>query len=183
MLSGLPFLRVARCSQPWALRRNPFGIRLLDDATCGEYSAPKERVPCRPSLAMPLRLDLSQCGLLPLSSVRLARRADIPVRSNVFRGNGQQIRAVSAFGRGCGQESPRAAKHMLFPRERVGVRGNETPDLERSSGKFQADPESGSDSGIPGLRTLTLLLSLHSATLWPVQLTLSAFCKAMRMSI
>jgi hypothetical protein len=35
--------RVARCSQPWALRRNPFGIRLLDDATCGECSAPRER--------------------------------------------------------------------------------------------------------------------------------------------
>src|ERR1035441_9024434 len=35
--------RVARCSQPWALRRNPFGIRLLDDATCGECSALTER--------------------------------------------------------------------------------------------------------------------------------------------
>src|ERR1039458_1820481 len=35
--------RVARCSQPWALRRNPFGIRLLDDATCGECSALRGR--------------------------------------------------------------------------------------------------------------------------------------------
>ena len=50
--------------------------------------------------------------VLPQLSVHLARRADIPVRSNVFRGNGQQIRAVFAFGRGCGQECPRAAKHM-----------------------------------------------------------------------
>src|ERR1035441_3295251 len=36
--------------------------------------------------------------------VRLARRADIPVRSNVFCGSRQQIRAKFAFGRGCGQE-------------------------------------------------------------------------------
>jgi len=34
-----PFPRVARGSQPWALRRNSFGIRLLDNASRGECSA------------------------------------------------------------------------------------------------------------------------------------------------
>jgi len=41
-LARVPFPRVARCSQPWALRRNPFGIRLLDDASCGECTALRE---------------------------------------------------------------------------------------------------------------------------------------------
>jgi hypothetical protein len=35
----------------WALRRNPFGIRLLDDATCGECSASGERVGVRGNAA------------------------------------------------------------------------------------------------------------------------------------
>ena len=38
----VPFPRVARCSQPWALSRNPVGIRLLE-SSCGECSALRER--------------------------------------------------------------------------------------------------------------------------------------------
>ena len=38
-----PFLRVARCSQPWALSRNPVGIRPPDSSSCGERSALGER--------------------------------------------------------------------------------------------------------------------------------------------
>jgi hypothetical protein len=48
--------------------------------------------------------------------VRLTRRAGILARSNVIRGNGQQIQAVFVFGRGCGQECPRAAKHIRTAR-------------------------------------------------------------------
>src|ERR1035441_6287391 len=55
------------------------------------------------------RNDLRDTTGLPFAKLT---RIDIPVRSNVFRGNGQQVRAVSAFGRGCGQECPRAAKHI-----------------------------------------------------------------------
>jgi hypothetical protein len=39
--------------------------------------------------------------------VRLARRADILVRSSVVRRAEQQIRALFVFGVGCGQECPR----------------------------------------------------------------------------
>src|ERR1017187_2367280 len=44
--------------------------------------------------------------------IRLARRADIPVRSNVFCGSRQQIRAMFASGGGWGQECSRGAKHI-----------------------------------------------------------------------
>src|ERR1035441_4114265 len=65
---------------------------------------PPSRLACQAAIAAPPKsISCSLPGLL-LSGVHLARRADIPVRSNVFRGNGQQIRNVSAFGRGCGQE-------------------------------------------------------------------------------
>ena len=90
---------------------------------------------------------------IPPPGIRVARRADIPVRSNVFCGNRQQIRAMFAFGRGCGQECQRAANHILSPRrgsilfrlatkwngrrlshsprERAGVMGNKTPEFAK----------------------------------------------------
>ena len=43
----VPFPRVARCSQPWALSRNPVGIRPPDSSSCGERSAQRERVRVR----------------------------------------------------------------------------------------------------------------------------------------
>jgi hypothetical protein len=43
----VPFPRVARCSQPWALRRNPVGIRSPDSSSCGKHSAQRERAGVR----------------------------------------------------------------------------------------------------------------------------------------
>jgi hypothetical protein len=37
-----PFPRVARCSQPWALSRNPVGIRPPDSSSCGECTTLRE---------------------------------------------------------------------------------------------------------------------------------------------
>jgi hypothetical protein len=42
------------------------------------------------------------------------RRADIPVRSNVFRQAERPIPSWVTVGRGCGQECPRAAKQPWF---------------------------------------------------------------------
>src|ERR1035441_2124623 len=85
----------------------PFPFGWHRSGFCGEaitlaaYRKRRAQFPC-------FSRDLVSARLF-CARVRLARRADIPVRSNVFRGNGQQIRAVSAFGRGCGQEDRRAS--------------------------------------------------------------------------
>ena len=39
----VPFPRVARCSQPWALSRNPVGIRPPDSSSCAERPTLRER--------------------------------------------------------------------------------------------------------------------------------------------
>ena len=56
----LPFPRVARRSQPWALSRNPVGIRPPDSSSCGECTAPEEREHRGPAFEQNRRASLAK---------------------------------------------------------------------------------------------------------------------------
>ena len=73
-----------------------------------------------PSSAVARTLWTGPCALTG-KSTRLARSADIPVRSNGLCGERATNRPTPAFGRCCGQECPRSAKEVSG-RERSAVR-------------------------------------------------------------
>src|SRR6266446_2768789 len=64
------------------------------------------------------RLPVRRLSLTPCFSkgTRLARSADIPVRSNGLYGERDTNRPRLAFGSCCGQECPRSAKHRYSAR-------------------------------------------------------------------
>jgi len=78
------------------------------NAGIGRNLSPKERVPCRPSLEMPARLDWSQCGALPLHKPRFARELPIILPLPFRRGEGRGEGSALGFNSPASLESPSA---------------------------------------------------------------------------